>query len=60
MAPPMPMPARGAISMPTEPKNAAQVEPAANAARPARNTRLRPIRSARLPATRSKPANTMT
>ena len=60
MAPPMPMLARAAISRPTEPENAAQVEPAAKAARPARNTRLRPIRSARLPATRSRPAKTMT
>ena len=59
MAPPMPMLARAAISMPTEPENAAQVEPAAKAARPARNMRLRPIRSARLPATRSRPAKTM-
>jgi hypothetical protein len=59
MAPPMPMLARAAISMSTEPENAAQVEPAAKAARPARNTRLRPIRSARLPATSSRPAKTM-
>ena len=38
MAPPMPMLARAAISMPTEPENAAQVEPAVKATRPARNT----------------------
>ena len=60
MAPPMPMLARAAISMSTEPEKAAQVEQAAKATRPARNTRLRPIRSARLPATRSNPAKTMT
>ena len=60
MAPPMPMLARAEMSMPTEPENAAQVEPAAKAARPIMNTRLRPIRSARLPATRSNPAKTMT
>jgi hypothetical protein len=60
IAPPTPMLARAAISRPTEPENAAQAEPAANAARPARNTRLRPIRSARLPMTRSRPAKTTT
>ena len=60
MAPPIPMLARAAISMLTEPENAAQVEPAAKAIRPVRNTRLRPIRSARLPMTRSRPAKTMT
>ena len=38
-APPMPMLARAAISMLTEPENAAQAEPAANAARPARSGR---------------------
>ena len=59
-AAPMPMLARAAISMPTEPENAAQVDPAANAASPARNVRFRPIRSARLPATSSSPANTIT
>ena len=59
-APPMPMLARAAISIPTEPEKAAQVEPAAKAARPARNVRLRPTRSATLPATSSSPANTMT
>ena len=59
-APPMPMLARAAISMPTEPENAAQAEPAANAAKPARNVRFRPSRSAALPATSSSPANTMT
>ena len=37
MAPPMPMLARAAISMPTEPENAAQVEPAVKATRPTRN-----------------------
>ena len=59
-APPIPMLARAAISMPTEPENAAHVDPAANAARPARNIRLRPSRSATLPPTSSSPAKTMT
>ena len=59
MAPPMPMLARAAISMSTEPENAAQIEPAAKATRPARKTLFRPIRSARLPLTRSRPAKTM-
>jgi len=36
MAPPMPMLARAAISIPTEPENAAQVEHAAKAIRPGR------------------------
>ena len=52
--------ARAAISTPTEPENAAQAEPAANAARPARNVRFRPSRSAALPVTSSSPANTIT
>ena len=59
-APPMPMLARAAISMPTEPENAAQAEPAANTTRPARSVRFRPSRSAALPATSSSPAKTMT
>ena len=59
-AAPMPMLARAAISMPTEPETAAQVEPAAKATRPARNVRLRPIRSPRLPATSSRHAKTST
>jgi hypothetical protein len=42
MAPPMPTLARAAISRPTEPENAAQVEPAAKAARPARAGRCLP------------------
>ena len=42
------------------PGTAAHVEPAANAARPATKVRLRPIRSARLPATSSRPPNTST
>ena len=58
-AAPMPMLARAAMSMPTEPENAAHAEPAAKAVRPARKVRLRPTRSARLPATSSRPANTM-
>ena len=48
-AAPMPMLARAAISIPTEPEKAAHVEQAANATKPARNVRLRPTRSARLP-----------
>ena len=59
-AAPMPMLARAAISIPTDPENAAQVDPAANAARPARKVRFRPTRSATLPATSSSPANTIT
>ena len=42
MAPPMPMLARAAISMPTEPENAAQVEPAVKATRPTRNAEPAP------------------
>ena len=57
-AAPIPIPARAAISMPTLPEKAAQVEPAANRARPAMNVRLRPTRSARLPATSIRPPNT--
>lgn len=59
-AAPMPMLARAAISIPTEPENAAQVEQAAKATRPERKTRLRPIRSARLPETSISPANSTT
>jgi hypothetical protein len=55
-APPIPMPARAAIRMPADPEKAAQAEPAAKITRPARNVRLRPIRSARLPATSTRPA----
>ena len=58
-APPMPIPARAAISRPTDPENAAPAEPTANSARPARYVRLRPIRSARLPAVSSSPAYTI-
>ena len=57
-AAPTPMLARAAISMPTDPENAAHAEPPANATRPARNVRLRPTRSARLPATSSNPPKT--
>ena len=59
-AAPTPMLARAAVSIPTDPENAAHVEQAANATRPARKVRLRPIRSARLPATSSRPAKTST
>ena len=59
-APPIPMPARAAISTVTEPANAAQAEPTAKKARPAMNVRFRPTRSARLPAVSSSPAKTMT
>ena len=57
-APPMPMLARAAMRVLTSPEKAAQAEPAAKTARPARNVFLRPTRSARLPAASSKPANT--
>ena len=59
-AAPTPMLARAAMSMPTEPENAAQVEPTANTTSPPRNVHLRPIRSARLPATSMNPPNTST
>ena len=59
-APPRPMLARAAISTPTDPEKAAQVEQPAKATRPARKVHLRPKRSAMLPDTRSKPANTRT
>ena len=58
-AAPMPILARAAISTPTEPEKAAHAEPTAKAARPARNVRLRPTRSARLPATSTSPAKTI-
>ena len=58
-APPTPMLARAAMRVPTSPEKAAQADPAAKTARPARNVFLRPIRSARLPAASSRPANTM-
>ena len=57
-AAPTPMLARAAISTPTDPENADHAEPPANATRPARNVRLRPTRSARLPATSSSPPKT--
>jgi len=57
-AAPTPMLARAAISTPTEPEKADHAEPPANATRPARNVRLRPTRSARLPATSNSPAKT--
>ena len=57
-APPMPMLARAAIKVPTLPEKAAQAEPPAKTARPASSVLLRPIRSARLPAASSEPANT--
>ena len=59
-AAPMPMLARAAISMPVDPEKAAQADPAAKASSPAQNTRLRPTRSATLPATSSSPAYTST
>ena len=48
------------MSMLTDPEKAAHADPAANAISPARNTRLRPTRSARLPMTSSRPAKTIT
>ena len=56
----MPMLARAAISMPTEPEKAAQVDPAAKRTSPARNVRFLPTRSATLPATSKSPAKTIT
>jgi hypothetical protein len=57
-AAPIPMLARAAMSTPTDPENAAHAEPSANATSPARNVRLRPTRSARLPAASSSPPKT--
>ena len=59
-AAPMPIPALAAISIPTEPENAAKVEPTANSASPSMKVRLRPTLSARLPATSISPPNTST
>ena len=59
-AAPIPMPALAAISMPTRAESAAQVDPAANTASPATNVRLRPTRSAMLPATSINPPKTST
>ena len=58
-AAPAPMTARQAINRCTEPENAAPIDPAAKTVRPIRKNRLRPNRSARLPPTNSRPANTM-
>lgn len=58
-AAPAPMTARHAINRWTEPENAAPVDPAAKTVSPMRKKRLRPKRSARLPATNSRPANTI-
>ena len=57
-AAPMPMAARAAISIPTDPENAAQADPAAKASTPIRKVHLRPNLSARLPATSTKPPKT--
>jgi hypothetical protein len=58
IAAPTPMPARAAISMPTEPEYAAHADAAPNTARPPVKTRRRPKRSALLPDTSISPANT--
>ena len=57
-AAPTPMLARAAMRTSTDPENAADADPAAKSNTPARNMRLRPHRSPRLPATSNKPAKT--
>ena len=59
-APPTPMLARAAISIPTDPEKAAQIEQPANATSPATKVHFRPKRSATLPDTSSRPAKTST
>ena len=59
IAAPIPIAARQAISTPTEPDSAAPSDPTANVQKPASSIRLRPIRSARLPATSSRPPKPM-
>ncbi len=54
-APPTPMPARAAINCPEDWAKAAVAEPIPNSASPASRARLRPYRSARLPAVSSRP-----
>ena len=58
-AAPAPIRARQAISRWTEPEKAAPTDPAAKTVSPMRKNRWRPKRSARLPPTKSRPANTI-
>ena len=58
-AAPTPMRALHAMSRSTDPDRAAPTEPPAKVVKPTRKNRLRPNRSARLPPTRTSPANTM-
>ena len=57
-APPMPMVARVRMRKSADGANADSVEPTPNTARPMVRHRYRPKRSPRLPAVRSRPANT--
>ena len=57
-APPTPMIARVRMRKPADGANADSAEPMPNTARPMARHRYRPKRSPRLPAVRSKPANT--
>ena len=59
MAAPAPISPRQAMSGPTLPEKAAPSEPLPKTASPARKSRLRPYRSATLPATSSSPPKTM-
>jgi hypothetical protein len=58
-AAPLPITARQAIRGWTEPEKAAPTDPTAKTERPMRKNLLRPKRSARLPPTNSRPANTI-
>ena len=58
-AAPAPMRARNAVSIATDPERAAPIDPSANTVSPMRKNRWRPYRSASVPPTRSRPANTM-
>ncbi len=58
-AAPAPMTARNPISDVTDPARAAPIDPSANTVSPIRKSRLRPNRSANVPPTSSRPANTM-
>lgn len=57
-AAPIPMLARAAMSLGTDPEKAAQAEPPAKATSPATNVHFRPTRSARLPMASSNPPKT--
>ena len=58
-AAPAPVRHRNPMSVVTELDNAAPIDPRANTVRPIRKNRLRPKRSASVPPTSSRPANTM-